>query len=525
MRDSYFTLKILCDYFNKRFQNSEIYEIFTQERSKLVIALKKDNELYFLEYSAEKNSHYLVYREKFGKAKKNVAGLLGEVYGKIIENFSLKNNDRIISIKFTDGTEIIFSFIPSVMNCFYLENEIVINAYKDKEKYSGKSFGEIFPGRNITPDVNTVSDLLKSKFKNYGKETGNEILLNLDIKESEGLNDDLALKIENEYGKVNRLLDNPKFILYENENEIILSLLELKKYKNYRKEFFENINSLLLEYTGRKTRKVKTRSIKDIKIKEKQKEIDRTNKKISGLKKQLENCENAHELKKKGDLIYSNFHSIKKGDREFKAVGETGNEITVNLKTELSPAENAEMYYKKYKNQKGSVDTLKKKIALLAKESEKLENELRIIEETEDRKGILKMEKMNKKDEKPDETSKFRKFVLSEKYEVWVGKDSASNDLLTTKFAAPNDLWFHVRGASGSHTVLKVHNRKENVDKSIIGKAASIAAYYSKARNASNVPVAYCEKKYVRKLKGMKTGSVIMEREKVIFAKPGLPGD
>jgi predicted ribosome quality control (RQC) complex YloA/Tae2 family protein len=95
--------------------------------------------------------------------------------------------------------------------------------------------------------------------------------------------------------------------------------------------------------------------------------------------------------------------------------------------------------------------------------------------------------------------------------------------MLTTKYASPNDLWFHVRGASGSHTVLKVSNKKEVTGKEIINKAASIAAYYSKARNASSVPVAYCQKKYVKKKKGFKEGSVVMEREKVIFVKPGLP--
>jgi predicted ribosome quality control (RQC) complex YloA/Tae2 family protein len=70
---------------------------------------------------------------------------------------------------------------------------------------------------------------------------------------------------------------------------------------------------------------------------------------------------------------------------------------------------------------------------------------------------------------------------------------------------------------------LKVSDKKNPPDKKNIETAASIAAYYSKARNASNVPVAYCERKYVKKKKGFKEGSVIMEREKVIFVKPGLP--
>ena len=152
----------------------------------------------------------------------------------------------------------------------------------------------------------------------------------------------------------------------------------------------------------------------------------------------------------------------------------------------------------------------------------KLESELERINKITEYKSLMKEEKRTEEN-KNDETSRFRKFRLNDKYEVWVGKDSASNDLLTTKYAAQNDLWFHVRGASGSHTVLKLSNRKEDAEKEIIHKAASIAAYYSKARNASNVPVAYCEKKYVKKKKGFKQGSVIMEREKVIFVNPGLP--
>jgi predicted ribosome quality control (RQC) complex YloA/Tae2 family protein len=103
-----------------------------------------------------------------------------------------------------------------------------------------------------------------------------------------------------------------------------------------------------------------------------------------------------------------------------------------------------------------------------------------------------------------------------------VGKSSANNDLLTMKYAKPHDLWFHVRGASGSHTVLKVHGG-DPPPRAVVHQAASIAAYYSKMRNAGNVPVAYCERKHVRKPKGAAAGAVVLEREKTILVKPGLP--
>jgi predicted ribosome quality control (RQC) complex YloA/Tae2 family protein len=117
----------------------------------------------------------------------------------------------------------------------------------------------------------------------------------------------------------------------------------------------------------------------------------------------------------------------------------------------------------------------------------------------------------------------FRVFSVTGGFEVWVGKSSANNDLLTMKYAKPNDLWFHARGSSGSHTVLKVRDMSHLPGKEAIHQTAAIAAYYSKMRNASNVPVAYCERKYVKKSKGLAEGAVILEREKVIFVTPKLP--
>jgi predicted ribosome quality control (RQC) complex YloA/Tae2 family protein len=90
------------------------------------------------------------------------------------------------------------------------------------------------------------------------------------------------------------------------------------------------------------------------------------------------------------------------------------------------------------------------------------------------------------------------------------------------KFAKPNDLWLHARGSAGSHAVLKME-KEEKPPKYILQKAASITAYYSQAKNAKYVPVAYTFKKYVRKPKGANPGSVVLSKEDVIMAEPKLP--
>jgi predicted ribosome quality control (RQC) complex YloA/Tae2 family protein len=118
---------------------------------------------------------------------------------------------------------------------------------------------------------------------------------------------------------------------------------------------------------------------------------------------------------------------------------------------------------------------------------------------------------------------RFRIFILGEGFEVWVGKDSSANDLLTLKYTNQNDLWFHVRGSSGSHTVLKLPEQYDTIPKEHIKTAAAIAAYYSKSKNAKNVPVAYTQAKNVQKYKGAKSGSVVLKSEKIVKVKPGVP--
>ena len=106
---------------------------------------------------------------------------------------------------------------------------------------------------------------------------------------------------------------------------------------------------------------------------------------------------------------------------------------------------------------------------------------------------------------------------------MWAGKSSENNDMLTTRYARPNDLWFHARGAGGSHVVLRVGTGKGEISKRAKEQAAAIAAYYSKMKNSRLVPVAMTEKKYVRKPKGVPSGTVVLEREKTLMVPPSLP--
>jgi predicted ribosome quality control (RQC) complex YloA/Tae2 family protein len=116
-----------------------------------------------------------------------------------------------------------------------------------------------------------------------------------------------------------------------------------------------------------------------------------------------------------------------------------------------------------------------------------------------------------------------RRFRTSEGWEVLVGRSNEENDYLTHRMARPDDLWFHVHGAAGSHVVLRRAGRASNPSRRTIEETASIAVYYSKAQHASRAPVIYTEARYVRKPRKSPPGLATCTREKMVMAPPREP--
>jgi len=528
MLNNYFTIREIANYLKTNISGYVIKEIYTQEKNKLLIEVisSQSDKSRIIEFSIEKDLNYIILKRNYSRAKKNFALLFEEVYGNKISDIKIFNDDRVIRFSLKDSTDLIFTFFSGKANCFLTENKIVINAFKDKDEYLRKLIEDILPVRTeFADEVNnysTIAQFLRLSFRKYGSIYQKEVLYNTELNDKDTLNEEKLMALKKGFEETDKKLKNPEFLFYSKDKSFQMSLISLNHLEGYILIKFDDINELISEFIKNKFRIEKTDSLKNKAEHELKQKISNIDKKIRGINIQLHHCEDSDNLRKAGDIILQNIHLLNKGDKIFKYKNMEGSEQILKLKEDLSPSENARNYFDKYKKQKGSVDILRSRIINFEKEKSKLESELGKIYKMTEYKILLK-EEQRSEESRNDETSRFRKFRLNDKYEVWVGKDSASNDLLTTKYTAQNDLWFHVRGSSGSHTVLKINNKKEDIEKESIQRAASIAAYYSKARNASNVPVAYCEKKYVKKKKGFKQGSVVMEREKVIFVKPKLP--
>ncbi len=265
--------------------------------------------------------------------------------------------------------------------------------------------------------------------------------------------------------------------------------------------------------------------------------IERLARKISVQKVELEKCQDREILRQKGDLIGANMHLIKKGAPFADVINfydESAATIRIALDVTKSPQQNAQKYYKDYAKAKTADKMLRVQIENSTEELSYLEtvaDEIYRAESEQDlssirqeliSEGYLKENKSEKNNRKvkalrPD----FRAFETSDGFKVLVGRNNRQNDLLTLKTANKNDLWFHTKDIPGSHTVIITEGRE--VTEQTILEAAQIAAYFSKAKDSSQVPVDYTLIRRVNKPQGSKPGKVIYTDQRTVYVTPKLP--
>ncbi|MGE5409903.1 MAG: NFACT RNA binding domain-containing protein [Clostridiales bacterium] len=260
-------------------------------------------------------------------------------------------------------------------------------------------------------------------------------------------------------------------------------------------------------------------------------QINKLAQKLNQIKFKLDSPSKEELYRHYGNLLLANIHLIYKGMKDITVDDYMTNQpVKIPLNETFEAKKNIDAYFEKAKDEKQSRLSLKD---LFDNVSVRYNNLLIVKNKFESATKLDEyieiMKKLNLSDETPSNSQKyereynFKHYIVENKYHVFVGKDSQNNDLLTVKFAKQNDFWFHARGVPGSHVVLRVENTKEAIPKPIIKKAASLAAYHSKAKTSKMAPVAYTLKKYVIKKKGMEPGKVIMQKEDVILVPPEIP--
>ena len=261
--------------------------------------------------------------------------------------------------------------------------------------------------------------------------------------------------------------------------------------------------------------------------------LDRCYRKLQIQNETLQKAQKKDKYKIYGDLITANIYRINQGEKEIVCenfYSDKCESITIPLKTDLSPSQNAQSYYKKYNKEKTAEEESLKQKELNLREIDYLESvkeSIKIAESTAEiamirseltEGGYLK-NRGGKKQAKKTNMPKPMHFVSDDGYDIYVGKNNLQNDYVTLKLSRSTDIWFHTKDIHGSHAIVRTPDAMEVPDRTYL-QAASLAAYYSKARASKSVPVDYTEVKNVKKPSGAKPGMVIYVNYNTIYADP-----
>ncbi|APH05309.1 Rqc2 family fibronectin-binding protein [Bacillus weihaiensis] len=258
-------------------------------------------------------------------------------------------------------------------------------------------------------------------------------------------------------------------------------------------------------------------------------ELKKNEKKIQKLESTLDQAEKANEYQLFGELLTANLYSIKRGDKYAEVINyydEENNTVRIPLNTQKTPSENAQKYFSKYQKAKNSVEVIREQIKLAESEivyfdalAQQMESaspkDIEEIREELMEGGYIKQRQSRSKKKKTIKPS-LESYIASDGTEIIVGKNNKQNDFLTNKVAARDEIWLHTKDIPGSHVVIRSKSPSEET----ILEAANIAAYFSKAKNSSSVPVDFTAIRHVKKPSGSKPGFVIYDNQQTVYVTP-----
>ena len=548
MYKNYYLFKAQALWLQERIKDSVIEECFTHQKSELVLKLNADEDL-FLRISIEP-SHPYILLSKSRNIKGSKVQLFKELTGQKINEIKIDNYDKIVTVK-SNQFQLISVFYGRSPNIILKnpENSEIARFKKAQiiqtkiepveklfpEKLQLKDFIKLIQ-QNL--DLNVIDFLSRYisgfnfflakeccfrsniEFDTLVNSIDNEVLENLIIQ---------IVKLESEF-------HNPKPIIYfDNEIPKHLSITNMQHLEIiYQPKIYQTINeawktyirqSLETQYLEKTIKQSKSALIKRIDY------LESSLKKVEEFEK-LEERKVLSELK--GNLLLTFLNKITRGTKSVKLenIFSVKKElIEIKLNPAKSIQENAQKYFEKFKD----IDTQKDRIR---NRKSQLVNELKSLIGIRDRssninsqKEALKLQELlvqknliqdiKKNDTKNDNLEhSFRKIVLLDKWNIFIGKNNLNNELLTFKFAHKFDWWFHAQGVPGSHTILRLKNKDEVPPPNIIENVAALAAFHCSAKHSRSLPVIYTQVRYVRRIKKANPGTVSVLQHKTIFVDP-----
>lgn len=408
--------------------------------------------------------------------------------GKKILKIEQLGLDRILVVNLEGHFKIVFEIFGRRSDCLLLRGDKILNSLKGVKKEEYK-FPSVPKGLDL---LSSSKDELVNAIINKEKITGLTVgyIKSLKLKGIDFVNS-FSMR---EFGPT----------VYDD----ILSPYALPEGQK-----FPTMNEAVIYYFEEKSKEKEYKKLREIIETQLEKQILKNEE----ILRQLSEPKDISLYKQMGDAILT-YREVIDFSKDKVVLDYLGSKLEIKINPSLTVMENAKRYFELFKKEKRKArsDELRKN---------KIEKELKILKKKREKLSMSEdlsefKEFFRKKKEETEEEafpSKFRVFTTSYGSKVLVGKSAEANHELTFSFARPYDIFLHVKNAPGSHTILRVKDKNKFPQPEDIYEAAFYAARFSKLKHSKSVPVSYAQKRYVRGSKGLAKGTVIMEREKVVY--------
>lgn len=386
-----------------------------------------------------------------------------------------------------------------------------------------------------TPAEMRLSKALLSVMQGTSPIVTRELEFSVDVESNRELTVIDKMKLVDRLEKLKQFIlsgeSRPTMLIKEDGKPFDLCFTDIMQYgdsvgKRYFSDFSQMLDAFYSERDMIERMKVKSRDLMKLCVNTAEKLV----RKIAAQEKELSESKNRDTLRKYGDLLQANIYRMTRGLSfiEVEDFYNNNEKLKIKLNPTLNPSQNVQKYYKDYRRAKTREEVLTVQIekakseldyilsvqeSLSRAESEKDLAEIR--RELADQGYIKKQGREQRKQEKLLPPKEYRS---SDGFTILVGRNNRQNDRLTMKTAGNYDMWLHTKDIHGSHVII-LSDRKE-ISETAILEAASLAAYYSKARESSQVPVDYTLVKNVSKPSGARPGMVIYTKNRTVYVTP-----
>lgn len=514
MHNNFYFLRQLTKSLEQRLNGGVVSECFSQSKDELIIRCETGRDSFFIRASLSPELSCLSFSENFQRARKNSVDLFPSIVGRKILGVRQFSNERSFAIRLSERHDVLFKMHGNRTNVILLSAGVVTGLFR--KKISGDN--------NL--DLNTLDreidwsyeyflsnrDRLNTAYFTFGKIVWRFL-------DEQGF---AAKSPEAQWSAIEdirKALEDPMYYLAEIDDKPVLSLLPTGAIIKVERDPLVASNEFFYAFTQQY-----------VFAREKSRVLSMLRSAVHSADNYCKkNSEKLHQIKSDehyrhwADLLMANLHALKGGEEKVVLPNfyfEDQRPAEIPLKRDLTPQKNAELFYRKAKNQHIEIERLESAIAEKKRQIELFKEQMRDIEEACDLKKLRSVGATVAPDlGKRDSISLPYHEFHYKGYRIWVGKHAEANDILISKYGYKEDLWLHAKDVSGSHVLIK-HQSGKIFPKEVIEYAASLAAYNSKRRNETLCPVIVTPRKFVRKRKGDPAGAVVVEREDVILVEP-----